>query len=116
MQGTSFIIIDPETNGLLAMGQITRELKPGTYLIRVRGNPPVSRVVDAEHMANWLIFDDEQHMDEWMKSHAGQEPVVDGPQEVTPEDLPSGVFDPTSPLSAAEQLADYEAEASRPAA
>lgn len=39
----------------------------------------------------------------------------DAGQEITAEDLPEGVFDPDSPLTPAEQLADYEAAQSRDA-
>lgn len=100
---------------------------------------------DERHLASWLDANMEKPQQKPQLAAAGQGPAVpkmpadlrealeeqaaagdeiaqktlaenpESPTDVTPEDLPPGVFDNTSKLSPAEQLADHEAEQSRAA-
>lgn len=115
MQGKHFIMLNNDGQ-IMSAGVIEEKLAEGVYSVRIRNEPPVTRVAGLDVLSAALMFDSEEDVSKWIASNTGPR-VQEGesPQEVTPDDLPAGVFDPTSELTPLEQLADHEAEQSRAA-
>jgi hypothetical protein len=126
MKGKHFLLAD-EQGQILNGGVVESQLNADTYLCRFRGKVPMSRVVTVDQMQNFLIFDSEQHVDQWMTANI-QQPAQDNGlppgvevveteagEELKPEDLPEGIYDPESKLTPVEQLMDHLAKETAPA-